>query len=102
MKKKVYLGALDLGSQYVTYLLGEVTQQQLNLIGHARIPSEGITKAQVIDRSQLIKLLGHFFEDLTKRYALLPEQLCLSQSGTHLRFMQYETGFFSYKKSIWS
>ena len=91
MKKKVYLGALDLGSQYVTYLLGEVTQQQLNLIGHARIPSEGITKAQVIDRSQLIKLLGHFFEDLTKRYALLPEQLCLSQSGTHLRFMQYET-----------
>ena len=89
--KKNYLGALDIGSQHITFLLGEVSHQQLNLIGHAQIDSVGITKGQVEDSKALIDVLGNFFEDLSQRYSILPDSLCLTQSGSHLRNMQYET-----------
>jgi len=92
VKRKGYLGALDLGSQHITCLLGEVRDQQLALVGHARIASSGIAKGQIVDSSQLTKTLGKFFEDLAQKYSSLPEHWCVAQSGHHLRFIQYETG----------
>ena len=92
VKRKGYLGALDLGSQHITCLLGEVRNRQLTLIGHACVPSKGISKGQIVDSSQLTKTLGKLFEDLAQKYSLLPEHWCLAQSGRHLRFIQYETG----------
>lgn len=90
-KKKIFLGALDIGSQNITYLLGEVNQRQLNLMGHGQVPSKGVRKSQIVDQEALTQVLCEFFENLTKRYSILPEDICLSQSGNHLRSITYET-----------
>ncbi len=89
--KKRYLGALDIGSQHITFLLGEATHQQLNLLGHAQVDSAGVSKGQIEDAKALMHVLENFFEDLSQRYSILPDTLCLAQSGSHLRNMQYET-----------
>ena len=93
MNKRHYLGALDIGSQYTTFLLGEVEHNRLNLVGHARIPSKGIIKAQIEDAKAVTQTLGDLFETLTQKYSVLPEVLCVSQSGSHLRNMRYESTF---------
>ena len=89
--KKNYLGALDIGSQHITFLLGESAHQQLNLIGHAQTSAAGVLKGQIKDSKALMQVLGDFFENLSQRYSILPDTLCLTQSGSHLRNMQYET-----------
>jgi len=89
--KKNYLGALDIGSQHITFLLGEATHQQLNLIGHAQTNAAGVLKGQIKDSKALMQVLSDFFENLSQRYSILPDVLCLTQSGSHLRNMQYET-----------
>lgn len=91
MNKRHYLGALDIGSQYTTFLLGEIEHNRLNLVGHARVPSKGIVKSQIEDTKAITQTLGDLFESLTQKYSVLPEVLCVSQSGSHLRHMRYET-----------
>lgn len=93
MNKRHYLGALDIGSQYTTFLLGEVERSRLNLVGHARVPSSGLVKAQIEDTRAITQTLGDLFETLTQKYTALPEVLCVSQSGSHLRSMRYESTF---------
>lgn len=89
--RKTCLGALDLGSDFITFLQGEITPQGFNLVGHARIPSAGIHKGKIKDPQALTKTLGTFLDSLSKKFSPLPEMLCVSQSGSHLRSMQYET-----------
>jgi len=91
VKKRDYLGALDLGSQTITFLLAEVRNQHLNLIGHAQVDSKGIRKASLTDPKALTQVLSALFEQLSKKYHVLPSQLYLSQSGNHMRNVQYET-----------
>ena len=91
VNKKNYIGALDIGSQHITFLLGEISNQRLNLVGHSRVLSKGIQKAQIEDLKQLNQVLGDFFESLSRKFSGLPDMLCLSQSGAHLRCLQYET-----------
>ena len=91
MKKIDYLGALDLGSQTITFLLAEVRNQHLNLIGHAHVDSKGIRKACLTDSKALTQVLSALFDQLSKKYHALPSQLYLSQSGNHMRNVQYET-----------
>lgn len=91
MKKRDYLGALDLGSQMITFLLAEVRNQHLNLIDHVRMDSKGIRKASLTDPKALTQVLSTLFEELSKKYQALPSQLYLSQSGNHMRNVQYET-----------
>ena len=93
MNKRHYLGALDIGSQYTTFLLGETEHNRLNLVGHARIPTHGIIKGQIEDTKAVTQTLGDLFESLTQKYSVLPEVLCVSQSGSHLRNMRYESTF---------
>ena len=47
VNKKNYIGALDIGSQHITFLLGEISNQRLNLVGHSQVLSKGIQKAQI-------------------------------------------------------
>lgn len=91
MKKRDYLGALDIGSQTITFLLAEVRNQHLNLIGHMQTDSKGVHKANLENPKALTQKLSILFEQLSKRYQVLPAQLYLSQSGNHMRNVQYET-----------
>ena len=84
------LGAFDLGSRKITFLLCEAVQQQFRLIGHAQIPSVGIQKGRIEDAKKLTKALQRFCTELSHRFGTLPHTVCLSQSGSHLQGMSYE------------
>ena len=83
-------GALDIGSQHITFLLGEHVGSQFNLIGHAQISSAGIQRGRVADPKALTQILRDLFTDLLQRFGTLPHDLSLSQSGTHLQSTSYE------------
>ena len=83
-------GALDIGSQSITFLLGERVGSQFNLIGHAQVPSAGIQKGRIEDAKALSGVLRDLFTDLSKRFGTLPQDLTLSQSGTHLQSTSFE------------
>ena len=84
-------GALDIGSQSITFLLGERVGSQFNLIGHAQVPSAGIQKGRIEDAKALSAVLQNLFTDVSKRFGTLPQDLTLSQSGTHLQSTSFET-----------
>ena len=83
-------GALDIGSQSITFLLGERIGSQFNLIGHAQVPSAGVQKGRIEDAKALGAVLRDLFTDLSKRFGTLPQDLTLSQSGTHLQNTSFE------------
>ena len=83
-------GALDIGSQSITFLLGERIGSQFNLIGHAQIPSVGVSKGRIEDAKALSAVLQNLFTDVSKRFGTLPQDLTLSQSGTHLQSTSFE------------
>lgn len=83
-------GALDIGSQSITFLLGERVGAQFDLIGYAQVPSAGIQKGRVEDAKALSAVLRDLFTDLSKRFGTLPQDLTLSQSGTHLQSTSFE------------
>ena len=91
MNSKCYCGALDIGSRYITFIIGKVERKSLSLIGHMRVPSVGVLKAQIEDMRGLTQVLGDFFESTSQRYTVLPDTLSLSESGSHLRNMRYES-----------
>lgn len=84
-------GALDIGSQSITFLLGERIGSQFNLIGHTQIPSVGVSKGRIEDAKALSAVLQNLFTDVSKRFGTLPQNLTLSQSGTHLQTTSFET-----------
>ena len=84
-------GALDIGSQSITFLLGERVGSQFDLIGHAQVPSAGVQKGRVEDVKALGGVLQNLFTDISKRFGTLPQNLTLSQSGTHLQSTSFET-----------
>ena len=83
-------GALDIGSQSIIFLLGERIGSQFDLIGHAQVPSAGVQKGRVEDAKALGAVLRDLFTDLSKRFGTLPQDLTLSQSGTHLQSTSFE------------
>ena len=83
-------GALDIGSQSITFLLGERIGLQFNLIGHTQVPSAGVQKGRIEDAKALGAVLRDLFTDLSKRFGTLPQDLTLSQSGTHLQNTSFE------------
>lgn len=89
--KKDYLGVLDFGSQTITFLLAESSNQFLNLISHVQIKSEGVRKASLSDSKLATQALSILFEKLSKQYHTLPSQLYLAQSGNHVRNVHYES-----------
>ena len=83
-------GALDIGSQSITFLLGERVGSQFDLIGHAQVPSAGVQKGRVEDPKALSGVLQNLFTDVSKRFGTLLQDLSLSQSGTHLQSTSFE------------
>ena len=83
-------GALDIGSQSITFLLGERVGSQFDLIGHAQVPSVGVSKGRVEDTKALSAVLQNLFTDVSKHFETLPRDLTLSQSGTHLQSTSFE------------
>ena len=83
-------GALDIGSQSITFLLGERVGSQFVLIGHVQVPSVGVQKGRIEDAKALGEVLQNLFTDVSKHFGTLPRDLTLSQSGTHLQSTSFE------------
>lgn len=91
MKKSKLLGALEIGSEKIALLIGQVANRHLNILGNISVPSRGVHKGVIVDIKASVAALKECFKLAQKEYKGLPEQLFLAQSGAHLRSIHHST-----------
>ncbi|MDI6717905.1 MAG: cell division protein FtsA [Patescibacteria group bacterium] len=63
----MYITAIDLGSSQIKILVAELNKEnQLSLVDVLQLPSNGIKKGEISDLQEIIKILSHIFEEISR------------------------------------
>ncbi len=85
-----FLGALDLGSENIKFLLGAINSKSLTFVDYFKFSSQGVRKGSIEQPKKLIESLKDGFAKVLKKHAVLPSEICLAQTGSHIRSIEYE------------
>ena len=72
-----FLGALDLGSENIKFLLGAINSKSLTFVDYFKFPSQGVRKGSIEQPKKLIESLKDGFAKVLKKHAVLPRRAAI-------------------------
>jgi len=84
MSSKEIIAGIDLGSKSIKIAVGQEVAGELNIIGLAEEPSEGISKGMIISIEDTISSLSSCLEKIDKMISMQIEHAYIGISGSHI------------------